>query len=259
MRLIFMLALFVPTLTNASSLFDAKGFHWYNLEKERAEQKIKELQASGSSSSSMYQKLMQKRAQAKESLATALLKPSVEHTTDYMRRQKEYQDLNTQFVRNWKIALLLHPELDASLEHPVDNNAIAIRNDEQAALMEKVIGQSHQSYGLLLFYKGNSNASKRFAQAVTPYIQGHKISMISASTDGQTISSLPNNVLVSQEKALRILNVKGNYQPALFLVNLKNKQIKPVSYGFVSLSEFKQRYFDVLTNYSRMTDEGTQL
>ena len=254
MRYLFILVVFVSNSLFAGP-FEAKGFHWYNVDEPKKEVKHKK-ESNSPITPSMYKKLMEKRAQAKESLATAILEPTVDNTADYMRKQKEFQDLNTQFVRNWKIALLLHPELDATLENPVDNNAIAMKNDQQSLLMEKVIHGSRDYFGLLIFYKGNSTVSQKFIQTVKPYLLGHKISIISASTDGVKIDGLPNSVVVPQEKAERILNVKRNYQPAVFMVNLRNQEIKPVSYGFASLTEFKKRYFDALTNFNNKNSQG---
>ncbi|MGF2273970.1 conjugal transfer protein TraF, partial [Acinetobacter baumannii] len=45
-------------------------------------------------------------------------------------------------MRYWQQVLLVHPELDSTLNFPTDNSAIAVRNDAQKVLINKVIQES---------------------------------------------------------------------------------------------------------------------
>ena len=82
--------------------------------------------------------------------------------------------------------------------------------------------------------------------------------MISVTTDGQPIEGLPNPKRVPLEVVQKTINLQSRYMPALFLVNLRTQKMSPLSYGFVSLTELKERLLDVVTNYKRFSYEGLQ-
>lgn len=52
------------------------------------------------------------------------------------------------------------------------------------------------------------------------------------------------------------MNLQSRYMPALFLVDLKTQKMSPLSYGFVSTTELKERLLDVATHYKRYSYEG---
>ena len=261
MKICTILLLFLTSVCHAEAIFEEQGFHWYTPEPEKEEQVVTDNSQAQVSlpTPSMYEQLMQKRREAKESLATALLSPSVENTVDYMRKQQEFAKTNQQFVKNWEIALLLHPELDYKLNYPTDNNALSIRNDEQSLLIDRVIKKSSENYGFILFYKGESSLSQKFVNMLMPFVHSNGIQMISVSTDNRLIPGLPNSVHVSQEAVKAKLGLKAKYQPALFMVNLKTQKLQPLSYGFMSQTMLKKRFFDVVTNFKRFSYEGLTL
>ena len=78
-----------------------------------------------------------------------------------MKAQQGYAKNNQKFVHYWQQVLLVHPELDHTLNFPTDNSAIAIRNDSTNALIEKIVNEASKHYGLILFYKGNSSLSQK--------------------------------------------------------------------------------------------------
>lgn len=253
-------ALLLSMNVHCEALFTDKGFHWYGIEEEESEEQVlSPQQEAGDKSTSMYERLMEMRAAAKESMAKALLEPSVENTADYMRKQQEFMKANQAFVRNWEIALLLHPELDAKLDHPTDNNAIALRNDKQALLKDKIIRSAATQYGFLLFYKGNSEVSEKFITMLNGFVQENHVQMISVSTDNKASKSLPQTRFISPEEVESRLGLKPNYEPAVFLVHFKSGSIQPLSYGFMAQVDFKNRFFDVITNFKRLSYQGIQL
>ena len=219
----------------------AHGFHWYSIDAE--EPISKPIQSSPSApKSTPYEQLMEVRKATLNKLASALIEPSFDATLEYMKAQQGYAKNNQKFVQYWQQVLLVHPELDHSLNFPTDNSAIAIRNDGANALIEKIVNEASKHYGLILFYKGNSSISQKFIIHLVPFVQASHFSMISVTTDGQPIEGLPN--------------LQSRYMPALFLVNLKTQKMSPLSYGFVSLTELKERLLDVVTNYKRFSYEG---
>jgi len=233
----------------------AHGFHWYSTE---AHEKAKKMAPKPQSTleASPYEKLMQVRRQTLNKLALALIEPSFEATYDYMKAQQGYAKNNQKFVRHWQQVLMVHPELDYTLHFPTDNSAVASRNDSQNLLIDKVLHTSANTYGLILFYRGNSSISQKFVSHLLPFVNEHHFSMISVTTDGQPINGLPHPKMIPQRVVQKTLVLKARYEPALFLVDLKTQKMSPLSYGFVSLDELKMRFLDVVTGFKRFSYEG---
>ena len=239
----------------AETLFTDNGFHWYG--KEPIEQFNRTQNSEHqSSTSSYYERLMHLREETKEALAKALLEPTVESTANYMRKQQHFLQINQDFIKNWEKALLLHPELDYKLKHPVDNSALILRNEEQAKLIDDVIRKASKEYGFIIFYRGNSPISQKFIPLLIGFVSTYHIEMITVSTDNTCLPQLPKTVLISQKELQEKLKIKARYVPAVFLVHLKSKKIQPLSYGFLAYEDFKKRFFDVITHFKRFSEEG---
>lgn len=229
------------------------GFHWYSvIDAKKTSKPIKP----AAPIQSPYEKLMALRLQTKNKLARALLEPSVEATYDYMKAQQFYAKRNQAFIRYWKQALLLHPELDHRLNFPTDNSAIAVRNDMTSKMTEDVIKAGATIYGLILFYEGKSPISQKFANHFMAFVDSSHFETISVATDGVIIQGLPNQRKIPLKTVQQKLNLVPHYMPVLFLVNLKTQKMTPLSYGFVSTTEIKDRFLDLATDYKRYTYEG---
>ena len=233
----------------------AQGFHWYSAEEEERPTKPRP-QPKKTPQLTPYEQLMEVRKATLNKLASALIEPSFDATLDYMKAQQRYAKNNQKFVQYWQQVLLVHPELDHTLNSPTDNSAIAIRNDSTNALIEKIVQEASKHYGLILFYKGNSSISQKFITHLVPFVNASHFSMISVTTDGQAINGLPNPKDVPLALIQKTMKMESRYMPALFLVNLKTQKMSPLSYGFVSLTELKERLLDVVTHYKRFSYEG---
>jgi conjugal transfer pilus assembly protein TraF len=229
------------------------GFHWYSVIDAKKPSKPAKPQVP---IQSPYEKLMALRLQTKNKLARALLEPSVETTYDYMKAQQFYAKKNQAFIRFWKQALLLHPELDYRLNFPTDNSAIAMRNDMTSKTTEDVIKAGAKIYGLILFYEGSNPISQKFVNHFMAFVDASHFETISVATDGVLIQGLAHQRKIPLKTIQQKLNLVPHYMPALFLVNLKTQKMTPLSYGFVSTTELKDRFLDLATDYKRYTYEG---
>lgn len=235
----------------------AHGFHWYTQEQE--EPRLKPIQKLPDVPKlTPYEQLMEVRKATLNKLASALIEPSFDATFEYMKAQQGYAKNNQKFVQYWQQVLLVHPELDHSLNFPTDNAAIAIRNDSTNVLVEKIVAEASKRYGLILFYKGNSPISQKFVMHLVPFAKASNFSMITVTTDGQPIEGLPNPKSVPLEVVQKTMPLESRYMPALFLVNLETQKMSPLSYGYASVTELKERLLDMVTQYKRFSYEGLQ-
>jgi conjugal transfer pilus assembly protein TraF len=258
MPLLIMLILLFPRLAFADfAQAPAKGFHWYSTEAIKKEP-LPAPKRAAPPPLSPYDQILAMRKATRNKLAKALLTPSFEATHEYMKAQQVYAKNNQKFVRFWQEVLLVHPELDYTLNFPADNAAIAVANDETNALTNKMVTEASKKYGLILFYRGNSSLSQKFITHLMPFVNEHHFAMISVTTDNQPITGLPNPKNIPLELVQKKLAIQSRYMPALFLVNLKNNTISPLSYGFISLTDLKARFLDVATRFKRFSYEGVK-
>ncbi|HAT1129932.1 type-F conjugative transfer system pilin assembly protein TraF [Legionella pneumophila] len=252
---IILMLLSMPVMADLVSP-PAHGFHWYSTENKEPQMKPVQKPKVSKPSLTPYEQLMEVRKATMNKLASALIAPSFDATYEYMKAQQVYAKNNQKFVQYWQQVLLSHPELDHSLNFPTDNTAVAIRNDSMNLLMERVVREGAKRYGLILFYKGNSSISQKFITHLVPFVNLTHFSMISVTTDGQPIEGLPNPKNIPLHEIQKTMNLQSRYMPALFLVDLKTQQMSPLSYGFVSTTELKERLLDVATHYKRYSYEG---
>ncbi|MCW8400506.1 type-F conjugative transfer system pilin assembly protein TraF [Legionella sp. PATHC038] len=234
----------------------AHGFHWYSNDEKEPKIKHQELLKPSARPQTPYEQLMEVRHVTLNKLASALMNPSFDATLEYMKAQQGYAKNNQKFVQYWQEVLMTHPELDHTLNFPTDNSAIAIRNDSMNLLMERVVKEGAKRYGLILFYRGNSSISQKMISHLVPFVMQTHFSMISVTTDGQPIEGLPNPKNIPLEVVQHTMNLQSRYMPALFLVDLKTQKMSPLSYGYVSVAELKERLLDVATHYKRFSYEG---
>lgn len=257
MKLLTSLLMFIsmPAMADLVSL-PAHGFHWYSTEAKESQMKPTQTPKEPKLKITPYEQLMQLRKATLNKLASALIAPSFDATYEYMKAQQVYAKNNQKFVQYWQQVLMSHPELDHTLNFPTDNTAVAIRNDSMNLLMERVVREGASRYGLILFYKGNSSISQKMIMHLVPFVNQTHFSMISVTTDGQPIEGLPNPKNIPLKVIQKNMDLQSRYMPALFLVDLKTQKMSPLSYGFVSTTELKERLLDVATHYKRFSYEG---
>lgn len=259
MRAIIALVFIVSSMPIHADFVQSKahGFHWYSQEHE---EKLKRIPAPTNAvptpKPSPYERLLEIRKQTLNKLSEALIEPSFDATVEYMKAQQVYAKHNQAFVRYWQEALLTHPELDNTLNFPTDNSAIASRNQSMNALMARVIEEGAHKYGLIFFYRGTSLVSQKMAANLLPFVNVTHFSMISVTTDGKVIAGLPSPKNIPLKAIQKTMVLEERYMPALFLVNLETQRMSPLSYGFVSTTELKERFLDVATNFKRFSYEG---
>ena len=203
-----------------------QGFHWYTVKPSPRVVKPRHQPVhagvsdtvSHAETLSPEQRLHALTQVTRNTMAVALLNPTVNNTARYMRAQQFWAKQDQRFVRSWQEALLQHPELDYSLNFPTNNNAIPIRNDEHKALVERTINEMSKHYGLVFFYRGHSSVCQKFAAMLLPFVNRSHFAMVSVTTDGQPIIGLPNPRSISIGAIKHVMPIESRYLPALFLV-----------------------------------------
>jgi conjugal transfer pilus assembly protein TraF len=176
------------------------------------------------------------RKDLEEKLAQAVLEPTEENVENYIREQQKWIDQSAHFSSTWAKVLLKQPELDATTEFPVSQYGIQLykqlEQEKQAALMQKL--NSH--YGLFFFYEGKSKSSQAFSFVVQEFAKKYGWEVVAISKDGFLLEGFSDNHL--DNGTIQTLGI--TVFPSLFLVNPQTADIRPISFGLVSLDRIER-------------------
>lgn len=226
----------------------AEGWAWYEEVEKKEDQEMtpESLEkavrleepslSSAPSSASASQKAAEIRKNLEEKLAQAVLEPTPENVEAYMREQQKWMNQSARFSDQWVKALLKQPDLDATHEFPVSQYGIQLykqlEQERRDALMQKL----NQQYGLFFFYEGQEKSSQVFSFVVKEMVKKYGWEVIAISKDGLILDGFrdnhPDNGII-QRMGVKVF-------PSLFLVNPSLADIRPISFGLVSLEQVER-------------------
>ena len=183
--------------------------------------------------------------QLDELKAKAILDPSEENVIAYVRFQREQLDRASTFSDTWQRALWQNPDIDYTLQRPVNTVAKRAWLDNRKADRDQVLTSLSQRYGLFYFYAQSCGACEIFAPILRSVADSHRMAVMAVSMDGGPSRDFPNYVVDSGQRAR--MGVSGNETPALVLFDTATKRTIPVGYGILSADEIMDRIF-MLTN-----------
>lgn len=183
--------------------------------------------------------------QLDELKAKAILDPTEENVIAYVRFQREQLDRASTFSDTWQRALWQNPDLDYTLQRPVNTVAKRAWLDNRKADRDQVLTNLSQRYGLFYFYAQSCGACEVFAPILRSVADSHRMAVMAVSMDGGPSRDFPNYVVDSGQRAR--MGISGNETPALVLFDTATKRTIPVGYGVLSADEIMDRIF-MLTN-----------
>ncbi|WP_028715668.1 type-F conjugative transfer system pilin assembly protein TraF [Pantoea ananatis] len=226
------------------------GWHWYNEPKKKPETpapKVKPPQPGVPDFSRLTpsEQADVLKGYTKEALNNAILHPSAENTATFLRWQKFWTDRASMFSQSFAVAQLDHPDLDYNLEHPHYNSTAPLQQardqEEQNDAIKKLSGE----YGLFYFYRGQDPIDAQMAGVVADFARLRHISLIPVSVDGTVSPQVPD----SRTDAGQTARMGITHFPALFLVDPKSKNYRPLAYGFMTQDDLAKRFLNVATGF----------
>lgn len=228
------------------------GWQFYNLPKEPKEKPkpTKEPEKSPIAPSatvpkSAVDKLKFLQAQLEEAKANAVLNPTVENIAKYKVYQDYFVNKSTEFASKWEQMLLAFPNLDYNIQNSFYNNTVPIKAAQERAEQNKAVQAINQNYGVFFFYRGNEPLDRKLAEVIKAFSEQYGLSIVPVSVDGVMSPEYPQS-RVDQGQTAK-MGVK--YFPALFIVNPKKKEYKPLAYGFITQDDLARRVLNVVTNF----------
>lgn len=194
-----------------------------------------------STAESYRQRLDRIGARLEELKAKAVLEPSPENIIAYVRYQREQLDRASMFADVWERAIWQHPDLDYTLQRPVNTLGKSAWLEQRKTDREATIATLSERYGLFFFYSGSCGACEVFSPVVRSLADKYHLSVLPVSMDGGANPAFPRFVV--NHGQYEKMGLEGGQVPALVLFDTYLKKPIPVGYGVMAEDEVLQRIF----------------
>ena len=176
--------------------------------------------------------------------ARAVLEPTEANIRAYLELNQLALTRAGDFATAWQRVVWTTPALDPSINHPVNDQAVQLYNDQRLRDVDDFLAQTAHSYGLFFFFKGSCPYCHRFAPILKAFAERYGFTVIPVSLDGGALPDFPSP-RTNGDSAVK-LNV--DTVPAVFLVNPRARSIHPISYGYISGAELGERIYTLLND-----------
>lgn len=183
-------------------------------------------------------------AKLRELKALAILEPTEENVTAYIRFQREQLDRASLFGDVWQRAIWQTPELDYTLQRPVGTVAKRAWLDSRRSDRERALTTLSERYGLFYFFAQGCAACSVFSPILKSVADSHGIHVMAVSVDGGPSETFSRYVVDSGQR--RRMGLTDNVTPAVVLFDTVTKRAIPVSHGILAADELMDRLY-VLT------------
>ena len=183
--------------------------------------------------------------QLEELKAKAILEPSEENVTAYIRYQREQLDRASLFSDVWQRAVWQNPDIDYTLQRPVSTLGKRAWIDNRRGEQEATLRRLSQRYGIFYFYAQSCGACEIFAPILKALSDKSGVNVVAVSMDGGPNRVFPNYVVDVGQHARMGLTSKAT--PALVLYDTVQRRPIPIGTGVLSADEITERIF-ILTN-----------
>ena len=226
-----------------------KGWFWYLEELERkkaANDPKKEDKAKAGPKKKRLEEMTtdELKSYSEKKLKAALNDPAdFAKVREYMIVQKYILDRAQLFTRTWQQVLLLYPDLDWTVEHPVSATGLDIYKQEEENRISEVITGLAKAGGLFFFFDSACPYCREQARILKAFEYTYGMAVFPVSLNGGALPEFPDyrkdNGMAQRLGIERV--------PAIVLA-VPPKDLVPISSGIVTLSEIKQRIYSIATN-----------
>lgn len=168
----------------------------------------------------------------------AVMNPTDTNLVAYMRYQRFVMNKSEVFAERWQRLVWTVPELDYGLAgRPTNSMAIGAFDEQQQVRQGQVVRNLASTHGLLFIFRSDCPYCHRFAPILKRFEQEFGMTVFPVSLDGRGLPEYPNpqmdNGIASRLNATVV--------PALYLTAPSKRQIRPVGFGVMALTELLER------------------
>ena len=226
---------------SASSL----GWHFYcDRAEERREVEPPPIQPDPHSSeptTSAAERILELRRALEEARAEAILDPTPEKVTAYLRLQQETLQRAAAFSDAFRRTVWATPELDYTLKRPVGALAKRVWSDGRREARDAALASLKDRYGLIYLGHAGCAGCKVFGPLLRAFAMRNGLDVLAVSLTGEALEGWPEAV-ADQGRAAR-LGLGNAPVPALVLFDTVTKRVLPVGFGVMAEDEMAERIF----------------
>ncbi|MEW4468469.1 conjugal transfer protein TraF [Parasphingorhabdus sp. JC815] len=177
----------------------------------------------------------------RELKARAIIEPTPENVTAYIRFQREQLDRASLFSDVWQRAIWQDPDLDYTLERPVSTLAKRQWQDSRQRSRNAVMAGLSKRYGLFYFFAQSCGVCEVMSPIVKSVAGRWNITIRAISTDGGPSRHFPGYKVETGQRAH--MGLEAKITPALVLWDSQKKHPIPIGYGVLSADELQDRIY----------------
>ena len=168
----------------------------------------------------------------------AVMNPSDTNLLAYMRFQRMVMDKSQVFADRWQRLVWSAPDLDYGLSGwPTNAMAINVFDDQQRDRDAQTVRTLAATHGLIFVFRSDCPFCHRFAPILKRFEQDYGMTVLAISLDGGTLpdypDARPDNGMAARLNATAV--------PALYLTAPARREIRPVGFGLMSMSDLLER------------------
>ena len=179
-----------------------------------------------------------------EARAEAILDPTPEKVTAYLRLQQETLQRAATFSDAFRRTVWATPELDYTLTRPVGALAKRLWSDERRQARDAALAGLGERYGLIYLGHPDCGGCKVFGPLLRAFAVRHGIDVLAVSMNAGPLEGWPEAVPDNGRAAG--LGLDGSPLPAVALFDTAAKRALPVGFGVLAEDQLAERIF-VLT------------
>ena len=181
--------------------------------------------------------LLQKRLE--ESRKVAIMNPTEANLKTYIQLQELAMNQAATFTDQWQRVIWQNPDLDYSQRgRPINQVAQQTWDANRSQDKARAIREIAKENGILFFYRSDCPYCHAMAPILKEFSLTYGVNVMPVTLDGGTIApfvnSLPDNGIATR------LGVKT--VPAIFVMETRTKQFKPLAYGVIASSSLEDRF-----------------
>ena len=181
------------------------------------------------------------RLQLEEARAEAILDPTPDNVTAYLRLQQETLQKAAAFSDAFRRTVWATPELDYTLRRPVGALAKQVWSDGRRQDRDAALARLGDRYGLIYLGHAGCAGCKVFGPLLRAFAMRHRLDVLAVSLSGEALEGWPEAV-ADNGRAAR-LGLGDTPVPALVLFDTATKRVLPVGFGVMAEDEMADRIY----------------
>ena len=181
------------------------------------------------------------RRALEEARAEAILDPTRENVTAYLRLQQETLQRAAAFSDAFRRTVWATPELDYTLRRPVGALAKQVWSDRRREDRNAALARLGERYGLIYLGHAGCAGCKVFGPLLRAFAKRHNLDVLAVSLTGEALEGWPEAV-PDNGRAAR-LGLGNAPVPALVLFDTQTKRVLPVGFGVMAEDRMAERIF----------------